>query len=178
MRKLALSLSIAALTVSGAAAAQSAPRQAAKPEMTRAEAQQRAEARFARMDANRDGTVNEADRAARAAARFDRIDADRNGSISRAEFAAMQELRGDRRDARAERRGPRAERGAERRGAMRERMLARGPVTQAAFVERALTLFDRADADRNGTVTQAERKAARDTFRQQWQQRRGAGRQG
>ncbi|WP_347304478.1 EF-hand domain-containing protein [Croceibacterium sp. TMG7-5b_MA50] len=35
------------------------------------------------------------------------------------------------------------------------------PMTRADFVANALALFDRADADRNGTVTQEERRAAR-----------------
>lgn len=173
MRKLALLLPAAALAFSGAASAQTAPR-TPKPDMTRAQAQERAAAMFARMDANRDGTLNEADRAARRAGAFDRLDTDRNGSISRAEFTARQ-------DARAERRGQRAERRGARRGGgvmgNRQALMAGGAVTQAAFVGRALEMFDRADADRNGTVTQAERKAARDAMRQQWQARRGAARQ-
>jgi Ca2+-binding EF-hand superfamily protein len=43
---------------------------------------------FARMDANRDGTLNETDRTAMKAQRFDRLDTDRNGSISQTELAA------------------------------------------------------------------------------------------
>lgn len=165
MRKLALVLSAATLTISGAAVAQSSPAaRAAQPDLTRAQVQERAAERFARMDANRDGKFDTADRAARQAAMFDRIDSDRNGSISRDEFSAMQSARGAKR---TEMRGQRAERQA---GNGRRAMLANGPITQAAFVERALARFDRADADRNGTVTQAERKAMR-------QQLRGAARQ-
>ena len=52
------------------------------------------------------------------------------------------------------------------------------PLTRQAFVDRALTMFDRADADKNGTVSQAERKAVRDTMRQQWQAQRAARQQG
>ena len=47
-----------------------------------------------------------------------------------------------------------------------------------AFVDRALTMFDRADADRNGTVTQAERKAVRDTMREQWRAKAAQRQQG
>jgi hypothetical protein len=52
------------------------------------------------------------------------------------------------------------------------------PVSQQAFVDRALAIFDRVDADRNGTVTQAERRAAREAMRQRWQDRRPARQQG
>lgn len=175
MRKLtpmlAITLSTAALAVSGAAFAQTtaAPARAPKPDMTRADAQARAEAAFARMDANKDGTLNEADRAARQAAMFDRIDADRNGSISRAEFDAMHAQRAEMGQARA---GHRLGR---KGGAGHRAMMGKpaGPVTSQAFVERALDRFDRIDANRDGTVTQAERKAARETMRGQ----RGARRQ-
>ncbi len=174
MRKLALAFSTAALVLSGAAAAQTAPAQerttdrAPRPDMTRAQAQAKAEAAFARMDANRDGTLDQTDRTARRAGMFDRMDADKNGSISRAEFDAMQAKRG------AE--GGKA-RGGHRMGARHGQMggkmgarsgADRAPVTRQAFIDRALTMFDRADADRNGTVTQAERNAARATMRQQW----------
>ena len=97
MRKLTLALSTAALVLSGAAVAQTpaAPARAAKPDMTRAQAQAKAEAAFARMDADKNGTVDQADRAARRAGMFDRIDTDRSGSISRAEFDAMHAKRAE-----------------------------------------------------------------------------------
>lgn len=226
MRKLTLALSSAALALSGAAFAQSAPApRAPKPDQTRAQAQARAEALFARMDANRDGTLDEADRAARRDQMFDRLDTDRNGAISQAELAARGEARGgdragQRRMARASRApaltdAQKAERRAERfaridtdqsgslsraeleamhaargdragkpAGARmmagpqqvgpggRKGMMRDGASTRQAFVDRALAMFDRIDANRDGTVTQAERKAARDAMRQQWQARR------
>ena len=49
-----------------------------------------------------------------------------------------------------------------------------GTITQAEFTTAALAHFDKADADHNGTVTAAERKAARDTMKAQWQARRAA----
>lgn len=166
MRKLTLALSTAALALSGAAFAQSAPSQehAPHPDMTRAQAQAKAEAAFARMDANQDGTLDQADRAARKAQMFDRIDTDRNGSISRAEFDAMHANRG----AMGEGRGRRMAGDHEKMGGMMGGAGA-GPMTRQAFVDQALGMFDRADANRDGTVTQAERKAMRDTMPGQWQ---------
>lgn len=185
MRKLTLAFSTAALALSGVAFAQTAPSQerAPRPDMTRAQAQAKAEAAFARMDANKDGTLNQADRAARRGGMFDRIDTDRNGSISRAEFDAMHAKRAEhagkaRGDHRMGRKGPGGHH-----GMMGARQGARtgahaGPTTRQAFVDRALTMFDRADANRDGTVTQAERKAVRETLRQQWQARKLPGQQG
>lgn len=181
MRKLTLTLSTAALALSGAAFAQApaAPARAPKPDMTRAEVQARAETAFARMDANKDGTLDQADRAARHAMMFERMDTDRNGSISRAEFDAMHAQRAERRSGAMAQRMGRKERGAQA-GMMGQRMgrADRQPATRQAFVDRALAMFDRADANRDGTVTQAERKAVRDTMRQQWQERRAARQQG
>lgn len=216
MRNLTLALSAAALTISGAAFAQAAPTQprAAKPDLTRAEAQTRAQAMFARMDGNGDGTLNEADRAVMQDRRFQQMDTDRNGALSRAEFEAMHAKRGERGGRMAKRAGApaqteaqKAERKAEmfarldtdRNGSVsraeldaarsaratsmagkregrqgRTGMAAAGPVTQQAFLDRALARFDRADANRDGTVTQAERKTARDAMRQQWQAQRAA----
>ena len=174
MRKLTLALSTAALALSGTAFAQTTPAErparAAKPDMTRADAQARAEAAFARLDANKDGTLDQADRAARHAAMFDRIDADNNGSISRAEFDAMHAKRAEKAKAhrghRMGRKGP---------GGAHGMMRGAGPVTSQAFVERALARFDRIDANRDGMVTQAERKAAREEMRGQWRARRQQG---
>jgi Ca2+-binding EF-hand superfamily protein len=174
MRNLTLALSAIPLALAGPVFGQAAPAERAerapRPDLTRAEAQRRAEAAFARMDANKDGTLSEADRAARRSAMFDRIDTDRDGSISRAEFEAMHAKRGEHR----------AHRGAMKRGAHQAMLGGRegGPLTQQAFVARALQMFDRADADRDGTVTQAERRAARESLRQRWQERRAARQQG
>lgn len=176
MRKLTLALSTAALALSGAAIAQTAPAAPAKPrapmaDMTRAQAQARAEAMFARRDANQDGTIDQADRQARRGQMFERIDTNRDGAISRAEFDARTEQR-------AERRGKRMAR-MERRGGHRAMMhAARGPVTRQAFVDRALSMFDKADANRDGTVTVAERKAAREALRTHWRARAAERQQG
>ena len=180
MRTLTLALSTAALALSGAALAQTAPAKVRAPQtdMTRAQAQARAEAMFAKFDVNKDGTINEADRAAKKAQMFDRMDTDKNGSISRAEFDAMH-----------------ANRGASGEGKMHGRMAHAGkrghhgmmagpmsrtkePMNRQAFVARALTMFDNADANKDGTVTVAERKASIEALRTQWKAKAAARQQG
>jgi hypothetical protein len=175
MRKLALFLAAgaAALVVAGAAYAQ-APQ--ARPPLTRAAAEQRSDKLFARLDANHDGKIDQADHAVREKTRFDRVDANHDGQVSYAEFTAMH---GRRDDARAER-SPRGvnHMALRRAGAGRLIRLADadrdGAITQAEFHAAALTRFDQLDADKNGTVTPDEAKAARDSRRQQWQARREA----
>lgn len=61
---------------------------------TRAEAQQRAEKLFDRLDANHDGKLDSADRAARFNSFFDKIDTNHDGVISREEFLAAHEHMG------------------------------------------------------------------------------------
>ncbi len=174
MRKLALALSTAALAVSSAAVAQTAaPARAPRPDVTRADAQAKAEARFAKLDANKDGTIDQGDHAARKAQMFDRIDTDKNGSLSRAEFDAHHANRGDGKARGGHRMGRKGHGG--HHGMMAK---ATGPVTRQAFVDRALGMFDKADANRDGTVTQAERKAVRDTMREQWKARAAQRQQG
>lgn len=135
------------------------------------------------MDADRDGTVSVAERrAARetriqalAERRFDRLDADGNGVISREEFAAA----GDR--VRSARRGgdrlqaPRGAGAVHRRRAAPERVVAgreAKPVVIADVRSRIEAAFDRLDADRDGTVTAAERQAARTALRERGASRR------
>ena len=123
---------------------------------------------------------------------FDRIDTDNNGSISRSEFEAHASARAERR---AERRGPDRMRGG--RGMRHARMMRhRGPgamaggrfggamfermdgdhdgrVSLAEASVRALEMFDRTDANRDGTVTQDERRAAMQRFREDRRGRQG-----
>ncbi|MCJ2178639.1 EF-hand domain-containing protein [Novosphingobium album (ex Hu et al. 2023)] len=96
MKKITLGLSVAALAVGGIAYAQQTP--PAKPFMdadkdgviTRAEAQKAAEDMFVKLDVNKDGKIDQADRDARHAEHraemFAMIDANKDGSISRQEF--------------------------------------------------------------------------------------------
>lgn len=190
MRKIATyTLAAAAIVAATAAVAQSgaARPERAGPPATRAAVTQFADTAFARMDRNSDGVLNQADREARQKAAFDRIDADRNGNVTFAEFNAQRE---DRREARAERRGEgraehraehRAEGGGEgrmgqgRHGGMRGHggqgmaMMADkdkdGTVTKAEFAAAALARFDQADTDKKGTISDTERRAARQQMR-------------
>lgn len=54
----------------------------------RTSADKAAEARFTRLDKNKDGVVSRDEAGKRLAARFDRLDANRDGVLSRAELAA------------------------------------------------------------------------------------------
>ena len=142
------------------------PTQRARAPLTRAEVEQRSAEAFARMDANDDGVLNQADREARGGSSsgstgstptttasstrptarraskqaFDRIDADHSGGISFEEFTALREQRQERR---AERRGPKVAPACA--GRRRPRRLRGGRGMARA-----------ADTDRDGTVTQAE----------------------
>ncbi|MGX7896374.1 hypothetical protein [Tsuneonella sp. HG222] len=183
MTKFTLSLigGVAALACAAPALAQD---RAPQPDMTRAAVQERSQQAFERMDANKDGKIDAADREARQKVRFDHLDADNNGQLRFAEMTAKRE-----RAQGAAAAGQRAERGGKRDGARMAMRGHRGPgmmmrggtaadadkdgaITLAEFQAAALARFDSTDADRNGTVTAAERKTQRDQMRQQWQQRR------
>ncbi len=102
LTKLAIGLSAAALAIGGVACAQTP--QSSPPEdpfrmdangdgtITRAEAQAAAEAQFARLDVNKDGKIDQADREARRTQmreeQFKRLDTNNDGTISKAEFMA------------------------------------------------------------------------------------------
>lgn len=150
-------------------------------EVTRDQALARADQRFQRLDANRDGRITAEElrqvaqarmaqrqerRTARQGQMFDRLDADRNGQISREEFSQRRELRGERR----ERRGMRGQRGG-RGGAMAmrgmgQRMLgADGVLTAEEFRAQALRRFEMLDSNRDGRITADERRGARQRLR-------------
>ena len=159
-----------------------------KPDLTRAAAAEHAATMFERFDVNSDGVIDEGDREARAEQRFERLDADSDGAISPEEFSAVHERRGEMRENRGRRgemRGEHAEghRGLRgKRGGMRHmggRGLIRtadadqdGSVTQAEFTAAMLARFDSADADKNGTISAAERDARREARRERHEQMR------
>jgi EF hand domain-containing protein len=184
----------ALLAIAVAAQAQPpGPRPDRDADVTRQQVIERTDQRFARLDADRDGRFtseearagHEQRRAQRAERMFDRLDLDNNGSVTREEMA----------EAHARHRAERGERGAEGRGpGMRHRRMGmrhggpggrgmrggrgaalfgeQGFVTAEQFRERALARFDRADADRNGVVTAAERRAVRERMREHRHERR------
>lgn len=182
MKKLAIGLSLAAITLTGGAwaaanAAQGKPGGMHgwnQPE-TRAEAQAKAEAMFAKLDVNHDGKLDQADRTAHEAEMFDKMDANHDGSISRDEFMAAHQKgpmdgpgegpMGGTKD------GHHGKRGHDRMGQMMMRMADAdkdGTVTKDEFVAAALKHFDQMDTNHDGTVTPAERKAAMAAMRAKW----------
>jgi hypothetical protein len=144
--------------------------------------------------------AGEARRAERQTRMFDRMDLDHNGSITREEMTQAHAQMGERRGeggmrGRGMRHGPHhggpgGPGGPEgphahgdhgpgtpgapgARGMRGERMFGeQGFITREQMRERALARFDAADADHNGTVTAAERQAARGAMRQQRRERR------
>jgi len=196
MRKLTLALSVASLAIAGPAFAQVStasdggagdhPHAHQHAPITRADAEARADKLFARLDANGDGKIDQADRAARRDQRrdkqFARLDADHNGAISREEFAAA----GDKARERFANRAQGADgKDGHRFGGHRMAMGGRhgmhgrngmgglamagkkadtnqdGAISKSEFETAALERFDRADANHDGTVTPEERRQAR-----------------
>ncbi len=155
--------------------------------LTRAESQAHATQMFAKMDANRDGKLDAADRAAKRAEmqakRFASLDADGNGSISKAEWdqhgadrAAKRAERGEKRAEAGEGKRHHGMRGGHgKRGGHHGMMMGKADtdgdraVSQAEFQTAALARFDAADANKDGQVTAEERQAQRGA----WRARRG-----
>lgn len=150
--------------------------------VTRAEAQAKATEMFAKMDVNKDGKLDAADRAAKRsemqAQMFDRLDADKDGNISKAEWdqhsADRAAKRGEKRaDAGEGKRGMRGHHG--KRGGYHGMLMGKADtngdkaVSQAEFQTAALARFDAADANKDGQVTPEERKAQRG----EWRAKRG-----
>jgi len=112
----------------------------------------------------------QARRAEMADKRFARLDADSDGSISRAEFDGGHAARGER-GPRAERAGRRLGRA----GPMRAgRQGERGPIAVADVRARLTEQFAKLDADRDGVVTAEEQRAARQAWGEQRRERRAA----
>ncbi|HTM96234.1 MAG TPA: hypothetical protein VL100_10535 [Croceibacterium sp.] len=178
--------SAAALALMGGAAYAQAPDRSDRGgAMTRAQVEQRTVAAFERMDANKDGVFDTADREARKTqrsewrakrheARFAQLDADSDGAISKAEFDAPRERgakggqhAGKRFGHRAHRMGGFGGRGMFKAGGGQS-------MTQAQVTAAALERFDRTDANKDGTVTADERREAFKAFREQRQAARAA----
>lgn len=135
-----------------------------RPATTRAEAETKIRSHFAAMDADKDGFVTATEiGTGRGKKAFEAMDSDTNGSISRAEF-----------DARHAGRGHGMKMG---HGGGRLMMMADadkdGRVSQNEAVAGALAMFDRADTDKNGTLTSEERRSARQAMRAAWRAKAG-----
>ncbi len=155
---------------------------------TRAEVEARIKEHFAMLDANHDGFVEQTEaaaaRAKMTAAMRDRhfaaMDTDHDGSISRTEFDAGLAARtaGDFSEHRGMGRGRGMHRGG-RMGEMGGRAFVRadgnsdGKVSLAEVLTRRLARFDAADANKDGSLSPEERRAAWQTLRANWRDRRG-----
>ena len=189
MKKLTKIMLATAAAASAATAgfAYAAPGGEGRPDQTRAQAQDHATKMFERMDANKDGKLDKADHEARQTGRFDRLDTDKNGSLSREEFNTRPQRaekapdgqkaegrRGDGKHFGGRHHGGRG--GGKHGGFMMKQADTNndGAISQAEFVASHLAKFDAADADKNGTVTSAERKAQHEKMRAEWQAKRAA----
>ncbi|HEY4544844.1 MAG TPA: hypothetical protein VIG90_00260 [Pedomonas sp.] len=196
MKKTLIAASLSALTLisAGVAAAQpgaggpGADRPNVKADLTRTELVTRLDARFAKMDFDKDGKVTAADRKAagqaRVAERFKKLDADGNGAVTLEEMQAAHDKRMAERAPREAREGKdgkermahHGKRGFGHKhgfggksgfGPMGGKQDANGDgvITIEEFRAPALAWFDKVDTDRNGVLTAAEREAARQTMR-------------
>lgn len=180
----------------GIAIAQPADRPDPNAPVTRAETLARANARFDQLDADKDGRLTPQDRELAKSERADRMfaamDADGNGQISRTEFDSARAKRAENRKERREARrggpdgaamdgGPRGHRMGRmghRFGGGRPGLGAKldtngdGAVTRQEFQATAVARFEQADADKDGTVTPEERRAARAAWREAWKAKR------
>jgi Ca2+-binding EF-hand superfamily protein len=181
MKKTMLALSIAALATAGAAIAQHEDGHGKDPmgdkTITRAEMQQHSAQMFDRLDANKDGKIDAADRDAQQGAMFDRLDADKDGKLSRQEFAGAHQQGPDGAGERQGRMGMRGDRGGS--DGMARMMLRRADankdwtVTREEFAAAAASHFDEVDANKDGAVSVDERKAAHARMRDMMKARKG-----
>ncbi|MFM6931658.1 MAG: EF-hand domain-containing protein [Novosphingobium sp.] len=189
MRKHLLILSAATLGLLGTAVVAQPMGPMADKTVTRAEAEARAGEHFAKADVNKDGKLDQADRAARQGEHFKKLDSDGNGSLSQAEFAAAHQGKGkgmggehagmkhDGMEAGGKMAGMKHRMGGKMGGhGMMMRMADTdqdGAITRAEFVGAALKHFDMTDANKDGSVTPDERKAAMQKMREHMKDMRG-----
>lgn len=201
MKKTLIAASLSALTLIAAGAAMAQPgasrpdahRPDFKADLTRTELVSRLDARFARMDFDKDGKLTQADRKAagqaRVVARFKAMDANGDGNVTLAEMQAAHDKRFADRAQKPEAKDGKAakahahhgKRGFGHRhgfGMKGGKMDANGDgvITLEEFHAPALAWFDKADADRNGVLTAAEREAAFKAMRAERAERKAAAR--
>ncbi|MEJ6010716.1 EF-hand domain-containing protein [Novosphingobium aquae] len=195
MRKHLLILSAATLGLLGTAVAAQPTGPMADKTVTRAEAETKAGEHFAKADVNKDGKLDQADREARKGERFKKMDTDGNGSLSQAEFAAAHQGKGMGKGMSGDHAGMKHDgmkqggmrhggkhgmRGGAMGGKMGGGMMMRmadtnndGAITRAEFVGASLKHFDMTDANKDGSVTPDERKAAMEKMREHMKEMRG-----
>ena len=116
--------------------------------------EERAERMLKRLDADGDGKVSQAEMLAQATKTFDRFDTDKNGEVSKAEVQAKQEAFRDARKAFREVKSTDDE----------ARKAAREALGEARMDRMGARMFERADANKNGTLTKAEMETAAATL--------------
>jgi Ca2+-binding EF-hand superfamily protein len=112
--------------------------------------EQRAERMLKRLDTNSDGKVSQDEMLAGATQTFERFDADKNGEVTKAEVDAKRDAF---RDARKAFREVKASDG-------EAKQAAREALRDARMDRMGARMFERADADKNGTLTKAEMETA------------------
>lgn len=112
--------------------------------------ERRAERMMDRLDTDKDGKLSQAEMLASATRAFERLDTDKNGEVTKAEADAGREAF---RDARKAFRAVKATEG-------EARDAARQALRDARMDRMGLRMFERADADGNGTLTRAELETA------------------
>ena len=140
------------------------------------------DARFARMDVDKDGQLTSKDRdlkrQQRMDERFAKLDTDKNGQLSKTELAAGHDARADKRAEMGKgegRMGKGHHRGMMRHGGKGGAMgdaNKDGAVTKAEFTAGAMAMFDKADTNKDGFVTADEMKAGRQAMRGAWKDRK------
>ena len=175
MNKLSIYAGLMILSVSSAGVLHAAPVKAdadGNRIVTKAEAiAAAADARFAKIDVNGDGTLNAADRTAMMAKHFAKMDNNGDGSISQSEFMAIHEAaaerRADRRKKRMERIGAGMLEGRQPRRLGAMVMMARADingdkaVSQSEFRAAIDARFSKADANQDDSISIEETQAAR-----------------
>lgn len=197
MKKFALGLSLAALSMGSIAYAahHDGPDADGDRSVTRAEAQTHAAEMFTKMDVNKDGRIDQADRTAHEIAmrneHFTKLDTNKDGSISRAEFDAAHSGGPDGGPGGGHRKGDHrmsgmgmggsmmgsGSHGKGHRGGMKMMQMADTNKDQAIsreeFSAAHLKHFEMSDANKDGKVTPDERRAARSKMREQMRGKMG-----
>lgn len=173
MKKSLIGLSALALGLAGAAyAADEMPGgdPLGDKTVTKAEFLAKGAAMFDKMDVNHDRKLDSADRAAHEGEMFDHLDTNRDGSVSRDEFTAAHANGGpEGKPGAGQRHGDHG--GGHDGGHMGMMMMHMadtnqdGAVSRDEFAAAQAKHFDMMDANHDGQLTQAERKAARDKMK-------------
>lgn len=159
---LAMAASVVAMTATAvfAQAASTGPGVA----MTRAQATAMANEMWTKMDVNKDGVINQADREARRTQKFDQMDTNKDGALSRDEFNAAHPAQGP--NAGAMHHGERGMTGDRTAGHMDHHMDGKmgdgkmGGKMGGRMGGMGMMMLHMADANKDGSVTRAEFDAA------------------